>query len=145
MKQTLPFLSDGAVVAAQEALGITPSSVRQASPSAALNAEPGNIGQSLGTLGCRNRTSNGNIRVNQDCTYRRQAEEDIVFNPAQRNNLLAGQNDSRVGYNQTGIDWSLDNGTHWGDQLPPFRQRLNDPESAGIHTVAGGAGSFDTY
>lgn len=29
--------------------------------------------------------------------------------------------------------------------LPPFRQRLNDPESAGVHTVAGGPGSLDTY
>src|SRR5262249_39174152 len=73
----------------------------------------------------------GNVRVNQDCTFRRQAEEDITYNPADPNNLVAGQNDSRVGYNQCGIDWSTDNGSHWGDLLPPFRQHENLPEFDG--------------
>lgn len=139
VRQRLPFMSAGSIVSAQEALGINPAAQRSAVRNA-LQAP-----SDTGTLGCGNRTSYGNVRVNQDCTYRRQAEEDIVYNPANRSNLLAGQNDSRVGYNQTGIDWTLDNGSHWGDQLAPFRQRLNDPESAGVHTVAGGPGSFDTY
>ena len=92
------------------------------------------------------------MRVNQDCTYRRQAEEKIVYNPANPNNLIAGQNDSRVGFNQCGIDWSTDDGEHWGDLLPPFRQRLNDPASelatAGDpnnHTIVGGLGTAHTY
>ena len=83
------------------------------------------------TLGCGNRDSRGNVRVNQDCTYRRQAEEDITYNPTDPNNLVAGQNDSRVGFNQCGIDWSTNNGSQWGDMLPPFRQRFNDPEDMG--------------
>jgi hypothetical protein len=92
------------------------------------------------------------VRVNQDCTYRRQAEEKIVYNPSNPTNLLAGQNDSRVGFNQCGIDWSTDDGVHWGDLLPPFRQRLNDPESLAptsadpnSHTIVGGPGTFHTY
>ena len=51
-------------------------------------------------------TRTGNTRVNQDCTYRRQAEEEIVYNPADPSNLVAGQNDSRVGFNQCGTDFS---------------------------------------
>lgn len=114
-------------------------------------AAPGGA-QSPNTVGCRDRTSNGNVRVNQDCTYRRQAEERIAYNPANPTNLVAGQNDSRVGFNQCGIDWSTDNGVHWGDLLPPFRQRLNDPESQkptasdpNSHTIIGGPGTFHTY
>jgi hypothetical protein len=105
------------------------------------------------TLGCGNRTSNGNARVNQDCTYRRQAEEDIVANPTDPNNLAAGQNDSRVGFNQCGIDFSTNNGRNWGDMLPPFRSHENDPASmeAGVNgnpnrnTIQGGPGTHHTY
>jgi len=75
-----------------------------------------------------------------------------VYNPANPNNLIAGQNDSRLGFNQCGIDWSIDDGAHWGDQLPPFRERINDPESLGptpadpnSHTIVGGPGTFHTY
>jgi len=127
----------------------------------------GTLGISLGTLGCSRRLgtqdgsdgNNGNgsgarnnVRVNQDCTYRRQAEEMIAYNPANPNNLLAGQNDSRVGFNQCGIDYSLDNGKHWGDLLPPFRQKVNFPAfeeptatDPNRHTIQGGDGTLHTY
>jgi len=66
--------------------------------------------------------------------------------------LLAGQNDSRVGFNQCGIDWSTDNGNHWGDLLPPFRQKLNNPagqepipSDPNRHTILGGPGTDHTY
>ena len=105
-----------------------------------------------GTLGCGNRDSHGNVRVNQDCSFRRQAEEDITYNPLDPNNLTAGQNDSRVGFNQCGIDWSTTNGSSWGDMLPPFRQRLNAPEFMGPNasnpnnnTIQGTPGTFHTY
>ena len=77
---------------------------------------------------------------------------DPGFNPANHNNLLAGQNDSRVGFNQCGIAWSTDGGQTWGDLLPPFRQRFNNP--AGMeptpadpnrHTILGGPGTEHTY
>src|SRR5438132_6598932 len=53
------------------------------------------------TVGCGNRNAfhDGSVRVNQDCTYRRQAEELIKVNPTNSQNLIAGQNDSRLGFN----------------------------------------------
>src|SRR5215831_20672193 len=149
----MPFISTGLLEAAKIALHVDVDHVDQALADAGgPNASAPGGGQSPNTVGCGNRTSQGNVRVNQDCTYRRQAEEKIVYNPANPDNLLAGQNDSRVGFNQCGIDWSLDNGKHWGDLLPPFRQRINDPESElptpddpNSHTIAGGPGTGHTY
>src|SRR6266508_1871834 len=79
------------------------------------------------TQGCQNIFAAGsiggrNIRVNQDCSLRRQAEETIAINPNNANNLVAGQNDSRIGFNHCGYDWSFDGGRTWGDQVPPFWQ-----------------------
>lgn len=76
-------------------------------------------------LGCANRGSATNPRVNQDCTLRRQAEEQVAVNPQDPNNILAGQNDSRIGFNKCGFDYSLDGGQTWGDGLPPFFQHLS--------------------
>jgi hypothetical protein len=80
------------------------------------------------TQGCQNIFANKpaddirNIRVNQDCSRRRQAEEVVVVNPTNPLNLIAGQNDSRLGFNKCGYDWSFDGGVTWGDQVPPFYQ-----------------------
>ena len=63
-----------------------------------------------------------NTRVNQDCSLRRQAEETIQINPTNERNIIAGQNDSRIGFNHCGYDWSFDGGKRWGDQVPPFWQ-----------------------
>lgn len=76
-------------------------------------------------LGCANRGSSTNPRLNQDCTMRRQAEEQVTVNPLDASNVIAGQNDSRVGFNKCGFDYSLDGGTTWGDGLPPFQQHLS--------------------
>lgn len=89
-------------------------------PSAAILSQPN-------TEGCQNVFTGGasgipNIRVNQDCSLRRQAEEVVVVNPTNVNNLIAGQNDSRVGFNRCGYDWSFSGGQKWGDQIPPFYQ-----------------------
>ncbi len=177
--RTLPFLSGGILDAAKGALGPdrdTAGDTGTPAAGAAGAVQPaqingnangsgdrsGTLGMSLGTIGCSRRTgtqdgsegnnAKNNVRVNQDCTYRRQAEEMIAYNPANPNNLLAGQNDSRVGFNQCGIDWSIDNGQHWGDQLPPFRQKLNNPAAEeptaadpNRHTIAGGPGTLHTY
>src|SRR5262249_18590851 len=105
-----------------------------------------------GSLGCHKRTSNGNVRVNQDCTFRRQAEELIKINPADHDNIIAGQNDSRIGYNKCGFAYSFDRGKTWGDGLPPFYQKENRPENDGPtatnpnrNTILGGTGSHQTY
>ena len=79
------------------------------------------------TQGCQNKFAGGglggnSVRVNQDCSLRRQAEEVVISNPTNPNNLIAGQNDSRIGFNHCGYDWSFDGGKTWGDQLPPFWQ-----------------------
>jgi hypothetical protein len=75
------------------------------------------------TEGCSNVFSNGdltNTRVNQDCSLRRQAEEVLAINPTDPDNLIAGQNDSRIGFNHCGYDFSFDGGKTWGDMIPPF-------------------------
>jgi hypothetical protein len=79
------------------------------------------------TQGCPNvfqAAAVNNIRVNQDCSLRRQAEEVVAVNPLDPRNIVAGQNDSRLGFNKCGYDWSLDRGRTWGDQVPPFYQYL---------------------
>ena len=63
-----------------------------------------------------------NTRVNQDCSFRRQAEEAIQINPLDEDNMVAGQNDSRIGFNHCGYDWTFNGGRTWGDQVPPFWQ-----------------------
>jgi hypothetical protein len=77
------------------------------------------------TAGCQNvfhGHGQKNTRVNQDCSFRRQAEETIQLNPLNERNFIAGQNDSRIGYNHCGYDWSFNSGRTWGDQVPPFWQ-----------------------
>ena len=86
-----------------------------------------------------------NIRVNQDCSLRRQAEEWVGVNPRDFSNVLAGQNDSMVGFNHCGYDWSLNRGDDWGSvgtSPPPFYQELfltGDTADA----CSDPAGSFD--
>jgi hypothetical protein len=85
VKRTLPFLSDSTVQAAQDALKVQAGDERlegaDASPPIA-NSDFSDIGGAKQTLGCTKRNSDGNQRVNQDCSFRRQAEEDITYNPA---------------------------------------------------------------
>lgn len=82
----------------------------------------GGAGAKVHTLGCQNVFSGSpkNTKVNQDCSFRRQAEEQIVIDPTNSSHLLAGQNDSRIGFNHCGIDVSFDRGKTWGDMLPPL-------------------------
>lgn len=71
-----------------------------------------------------------NYRANQNCDYRRQAEVQIAYNPMQSKNLAIGQNDSRLGYNRQGIDFTLngdrtgtgDKAVKFGDYQPPSTQ-----------------------
>jgi hypothetical protein len=87
---------------------------------------------SSGSLGCPHRFDPGeggvaNIRVNQDCSLRRQAEEVVAVNPRNPDNIIAGQNDSVIGFNHCGYDWSLDGGQTWGSvgtAPPPFWQEI---------------------
>jgi len=113
-------VSGGTVTTALEATGFLQ---RRAMHNA---GKAGPAVSSLGTQGCQNGFVRpgavDNIRVNQDCSLRRQAEEVVVANPTDSKNLIAGQNDSRIGFNHCGYDWSFDRGETWGDQIPPFFQ-----------------------
>ena len=65
--------------------------------------------------------------MNQDCSLRRQAEEWVGVNPRDFDNVIAGQNDSMVGFNHCGYDFSFDRGRSWasvGTSPPPFYQEL---------------------
>jgi len=150
--RTAPFFSGGALAAARAAIDAAEERQQSADVGPANDLPFADLSGSRGTLGCGDRDSHGNQRVNQDCTFRRQAETDITFNPAKPDNLLAGMNDSRVGFNQCGIAFSTDNGTHWGDLLPPFRQKINNPAGQNPtvadpnkHTIQGGPGTLHTY
>src|SRR5262249_50309402 len=143
--KTMPAISSGTLTAATPikslVVGVDGNDIR-----ADNTADPGGnkAGTNIDTVGCSNRNSaHRNVRVNQDCSFRRQAEESITVNPANHSNLVAGQNDSRIGFNHCGIDFSFDGGQHWGDQLPPFWQHLNRPTAG--HTILGGPGTFHTY
>ena len=150
VNRAVPMLSAGTVVTEQQAIcpqGFVPNCDERlagadAGPSGNLGLDSGT---SPGTVGCSNRNADGGTRVNQDCTYRRQAEEDITYSSSDPSNIVAGQNDSRVGFNQCGIDFSTDNGKSWGDMLPPFRQSLNDPQDATPNTIGDDQGTFHTY
>lgn len=116
-------VSSGAMYNALMASGVIEqrlAAAKGAAPSAGIST--------LDTEGCAHVFTGGaagsNTRVNQDCSLRRQAEEVIAVNPLNRRNLIAGQNDSRLGFNQCGFDWSNDGGVHWGDGNPPFHQVL---------------------
>src|SRR5579862_9340381 len=92
----MPGLSGGMTFTAQQALD-----------QSAIGAQSGPV---VASVGCANRTSAGDIRVNQDCTFRRQSGGAIAINPTNPLNLLAGQNDSSIGLNHCAYDYSLDGG-----------------------------------
>ena len=122
-------ISSGVLYAVLQGTGHIDQRVQAAvSQGAHPQGAPGapNPQSNTGTLGCPNvLTGTGgrrNVRVNQDCSLRRQAEEMIVINPNNPNNIIAGQNDSRIGYNHCGYDFSFDGGKTWGDMVPPFWQ-----------------------
>src|ERR1700730_11264013 len=112
--RTLPGISGGSLVAARF---VADQGFREEEADAASGTDIQQLKITQGTLGCRTRNTNGNVRVNQDCTFRRQAEESIKINPSDPTNMIAGQNDSRIGYNKCGFDYSFDSGRDWGDGL----------------------------
>jgi hypothetical protein len=105
------LLASGTIEARARALGVGPAAPYLSS---------------VGSRGCPKVFLGGqgpsNVRVNQDCSLRRQAEEAMAVNPTNKLNIIAGQNDSRMGYNQCGFDYSMDAGLTWGDFNPPFHQ-----------------------
>jgi len=116
--KALPHPSGGTEVSFDEER----AEAADAQGSAASDAPPD---ATASALGCANRGSVTNPRVNQDCTLRRQAEEQVAVNPVDATNVIAGQNDSRIGFNHCGFDYSLNRGVTFGDGLPPFWQHFS--------------------
>ncbi len=147
-KEPATRLSAGVVTAAMERMGLTNAKGATAA-SAPNSSDDGGGAPPTGSLGCANTFQGSgtppNIRVNQDCTLRRQAEEWVGVNPRDFDNVLAGQNDSMVGFNHCGYDWSVDHGKKWGSvgtQPPPFYQTvLQDGHTA--DACSDPAGTFD--
>ncbi|HEV8174527.1 MAG TPA: hypothetical protein VGP91_12860, partial [Actinoplanes sp.] len=79
----MPFLSAGRTELLTNAQATTK----------ALRAAPNSPGIAVKSAGCADRTGGRNVRVNQDCTFRRQAEEHIAVDPNDPKNLVAGMND----------------------------------------------------
>jgi hypothetical protein len=147
----LPSISAGTLQSAADSTSgpLPPGAHAQAAAAAAGPVVPG---LSAGTLGCGERTSLGNARVNQDCGFRLQSEEGIAYNPVEPTNLVAGMNDERQGRNQCGIAFSLDAGRRWGDGLPPFQAWANAPDlmlptpaDPNRNTILGDPGTLGIY
>ena len=138
----------GSVMTAVQSLASEPEAPKAPQvPSQAIAVPPSHVGN---TNGCPNRFAAGahgvdNIRVNQDCTLRRQAEEWVGVNPLDSSNVLAGQNDNVIGFNHCGYDWSLNGGQSWGSvgtQAPPFCQEILD-DGHTADACSAPAGTFD--
>jgi hypothetical protein len=138
-------LSGGVVVAALDFSGVLEK--RAAAQVSAKGAVRSASTSKAATQGCQNTYSSDgriNIRVNQDCSLRRQAEEVIAVDPNNRRHLIAGQNDSRIGFNHCGYDWSFDGGKTWGDQIPPFYQHINPDGGATYDACSDPTATFDS-
>src|SRR5205823_2647838 len=64
----------------------------------------------------------------------------------------AGMNDQRQGFNLNAFGYSLDGGRTWGDDPPPYYQKVNDPSQEtptaadpNSHTLQGDPGNGFTY
>ena len=66
--------------------------------------------------------SNGgdDVKVNQDYSCMPHNETSIAVNPLNPKNVVAGQNDYRLGWGSSGFAASTDNGTHWYDGIKHF-------------------------
>jgi hypothetical protein len=137
----MPFISAGTLRAAAapslqatggagKRAGIDAAGPKVSAPADVQSGTSGNaVGISRSSLGCGNRNPDGNVRVNQDCSYRLQGEEIVKFNPADPRNLVAGMNDERQGFNLNAFGYSLNGGRTWGDDPPPFYHKINNPEA----------------
>jgi len=130
----VPVMSGGREQAIMQSLDLGASARVQAA------AAPSFTQPTIDTNGCPNVfTRSGfpdNVRVNQDCGFRQQAEEWVAVDPTDPNNIVASSNDSKYSGNRTGVEFSLDGGKHWGDsELPVGR--------LAAEFIPGGEWSFD--
>jgi len=83
---------------------------------------------STGSGGCPDASAT-DVRANQECTNQSEAgyfgrgeaqnETSVAVNPLDPDNILISQNDYRLGDANPGVNWSLDDGDHYGSQTLP--------------------------
>jgi hypothetical protein len=61
-----------------------------------------------------------NVRANQDYACMPQDETALDLNPQNKQNVVGGANDYRLGWGTSGFYASTDNGRHWYDGITPF-------------------------
>ncbi|MFN2589980.1 MAG: sialidase family protein [Actinomycetota bacterium] len=59
-------------------------------------------------------------RMNQDFSCFPQNETSVAVNPRRSSNVVAGQNDYRLGWGTSGFDVTTDGGANWYDGIIPF-------------------------
>ncbi len=84
IEREAPFLSGGLLATMA---GTLDEADRGEQADEATSSDIAALAVSQGTLGCRTRNTDGNVRVNQDCGFRRQAEELIKINPIDPRNI----------------------------------------------------------
>jgi hypothetical protein len=101
-----------------------------------------------GSSGCPNVYSASgfpnNVRANQDCGLRTQAEEWVRVNPTDANNVVVTQNDRRTGFNEMGVSWSIDNAAHFGDYGSPIEFAICGGTAGPHDGLSDPAHEFDT-
>jgi hypothetical protein len=138
-------VSGGVIYAALDFSGVLDRRAEATTTKAPVPKGPGSSVGTTHTNGCSNAFTGGgirNVRVNQDCSLRRQAEEVVAVDPANPKHLIAGQNDSRLGFNKCGYDWSWNGGRTWGDMVPPFYQYIN-PDGVTYDACSDPTATFD--
>jgi hypothetical protein len=129
----VPMLSSGREQTIMQSMGLSAATASPAAPQSSLLP-------TISTYGCpkifKRKGFPDNVRVNQDCGFRQQAEEWVAVNPTDPSNIVASSNDSKYSGNRTGVEFSLDGGKHWGDAELPVGRVAAD-------FIPGGEWSFD--
>jgi hypothetical protein len=132
----IPMPSGGTAQAVKESLLARASQVRSAA-GAQSGRQP-----TISTYGCRHvfegRGRPDNVRANVDCGFRSQSEEWVAVNPTNEKNIVVSQNDSKLSGNRTGVEFSLDDGRHFGDSVLPNGRVMSEE-------IPEGEWSFDAF
>jgi hypothetical protein len=146
----VPWLSGGLL--ATEAASLSMRSARSGHASALTlqeqDQEQSSLGPKTGSLGCGARNPDGGTRVTQDCGFNLQAEEMIASNPTEPHDLIASQDDERLGDDDCYRAWSTDGGPHWGNDAAPINgwrsepgAETSNPSDTNSHTLFGNLGT----
>lgn len=89
-------------------------------PQAGMNTEPTPLDRRVKDEVEKKSGGGNDTRTNTEYSCFPQNEMSIDVNPTNNRNIVAAQNDYRLGWGTSGIDVSVDNGNRWYDLLAPF-------------------------